>query len=125
MNHYGRLVHDHWRRHRPAALRQITDPEAHFSSLGEAVQTAVTSLRDDMLGPPRAANLEDFRIRSYQALRQAEELVLHDLLAEATAEHTETDTDPETLVYRARLALVSKATSRLAGDWTAAAPVQP
>ncbi|MFP5370388.1 MAG: hypothetical protein ACLGI3_06530 [Actinomycetes bacterium] len=124
MNHYGRLVHDHWRRHRPAALRQITDPDTHFTSLGEAIQTAVTSLRDEILGPP-APNLEDFRNRSYQALRQAEELVLHDVLSEATAETTETDTDPETLVYRARLALVSKATSRLAADWTEEAPAQP
>lgn len=88
MNHYGRLVHDHWRSHRPAAYSRIPDPDSHFTSLGEAIQAAVTSLRDEILGPP-AADLEDYRNRSYQARRHAEELVLHDLLSEVNLEALE------------------------------------
>lgn len=124
MNHYGRLVHEHWRRHRPAAYSQIPDPDAHFTSMGVALQATVTSLRDEILGPP-TGDLEEFRHRSYQALRQAEELALRDLLSEATTDPADTDLDPETLSYRARLALVSKTTARLAADWTEAAPAQP
>lgn len=119
MNNYGQLMFDHYRQHRPSQLARIAEPNSYFTTVGEEIQTAVTQLRDEILGRPGPSeNPEDYRRRSYQALRQAEELVLHEILSpEATAEMTVED-DPETLAYRARLAAIGKATSGLAADWT-------
>ena len=41
MNRYGSMAWDHWQRHRPQALRQLTDPEAHFRQLGQMVETEI------------------------------------------------------------------------------------
>jgi hypothetical protein len=121
MNHYGQMLLDHYRRHRPAHLARIAEPIRHFTMLGEEIQAAVTQLRDEILGRPRTSeNLEDFRHRGYRALRQAEELVLHEILAPAGTPDPRVQDDPETLLYRARLAAIGKATSSLAADWTEA-----
>lgn len=126
MNHYGQQMLDHWRLHRPTELSRIADPITHFTAVGEGIQAAVTSLRDEILSSPRPGeNPEELRHRSYQALRQAEELVLHDLLSTPTTEPVTTDDDQETLLYRVRLAAISRVTSRLAADWTEAPASQP
>ena len=121
MNSYGQLVLDHYRRHRPDQLAQITDPIGHFTRVGEEIQVAVTDLRDQLLGQLiPGENPEEYRHRSYRALRQAEELVLDETLSPAPTTHALTEDDPEVLVYRANLAAMAKATSRLAADWTEA-----
>lgn len=92
MNHYGRLVQDHNRRHRPHSYSQIPDPDDFFAEAGEEIQAEVTARRDEILGPPRLdENPEAYRLRSYQALTMAEELTLadHHLL------QPEPETEPE------------------------------
>lgn len=119
MNNYGQRMLDHYRQHRPSQLERIAEPSAYFTTIGEEIQAAITQLRDEILGQPRTGeNPEDYRHRSYQALRQAEELVLHEILSSPATPDPTIEDDPETLVYRARLAAHAKATSRLAADWT-------
>lgn len=119
MNNYGQMVLDHYRQHRPIQLARIIDPIRYFTTVGEEIQVAVTDLRDQILGPSRPGeNPEDYRHRAYQALRQAEELVLHEILTPAPEVQATAAEDPEILSYRARLGAIAKATSRLAADWT-------
>lgn len=118
MNNYGQMLLDHYRQHRPAQLARIADPIQHFTAVGEEIQAAVTDLRDQILGPTKPGeNLEEYRHRGYQALRQAEELVLHEILA-PPEEQVALREDPEILDYRTRLGAIAKATSRIARDWT-------
>jgi hypothetical protein len=75
MNNYGQMVLDHYRQHRRTELAWIADPIRYFTTVDEEIQVAVTDLRDQILGPSGRANPQDYRHRTYQALRQAEELV--------------------------------------------------
>jgi hypothetical protein len=119
MNNYGQMVLDHYRQHRPTQVKRITNPIRYFAMVGEEIQAAVTELRDQLLGPPGPGeNPEGYRHRGYQALRQAEELVLHEILTPATESKATPEEDPEVLAYRARLGAIAKTTSRLAADWT-------
>nr|HRC63471.1 hypothetical protein [Dehalococcoidia bacterium] len=59
---------------------------------GEQIAAAVSQLRDEILGPPKAGETpEEYRLRSYQALATAEELTLadHPLLQPDPSEETE------------------------------------
>ena len=79
MNRYGQMALDHNRRHRPDAYSQIPDPEDYFAEAGEAIAAEVTRLSDEILGPVRPGETpEAYRLRSYQALAIAEELILAD-----------------------------------------------
>ncbi len=119
MNNYGQMVLDHYRQHRRTELARIADTIRHFTTVGEEIQVAVTDLRDQILGRSRPGeNPEDYRHRAYQALRQAEELVLHEILTPTPEWQATLDEDPEILSYRARLGAIGNATSRLAADWT-------
>jgi hypothetical protein len=119
MNNYGQMLLDHYRQHRPAQITRIPDPIQHFTRLGEEVQVAVTNLRDQILGPTKPGeNLEDYRHRIYQALRQAEELVLHEIVALPSEMQSPAAEDPAVLDYRAKLGAIAKTTSQLARDWT-------
>jgi hypothetical protein len=89
MNRYGQMAQDQNRQHRPDAYSKIPDPDAFFAGAGETIATEVTQLRDQLLGPRRRQeSLEDYRLRSYQALATAEELTL--------AEHHLFQPDPMT-----------------------------
>ena len=79
MNRYGQMALDHNRKHRPDAYSQIPDPAGFFAETGEQIAAAVSQLRDEILGPPKAGETpEEYRLRSYQALATAEELTLAD-----------------------------------------------
>jgi len=100
MNRYGQLVLELNRTHRPDAYSQIPDPDDFFTEAGETIATAISDLRDQILGQPRAnENLEAYRHRGYQAWSTAEEIVLtdHHLLQPETTETTDEDwgDDPE------------------------------
>ena len=99
MNTYGRLALDHNRRHRPRAYAQIPNPDRFFETAGEEIQAAVTAARDELLGDQRPdETIEDYRLRSYQALTTAKELVLADhhlFQVEQTEDLIETDEDPD------------------------------
>lgn len=119
MNRYGRMAYDHSRQHRPTAFASLSDPTAYFTRMGEEVATQITQLRDELLGPPQPdETLEGYRHRSYQAQRQAEELVLTETVwfpAEETATPAE---DDEILSYRAQLASMSRALAAADREWT-------
>jgi hypothetical protein len=54
MNRYGQMALDHNRKHRPDAYSQIPDPAGFFAEAGEQIAAAVSQLRDEILGPPKA-----------------------------------------------------------------------
>ncbi|HTN99699.1 MAG TPA: hypothetical protein VL068_03390 [Microthrixaceae bacterium] len=92
MNRYGQMALDHNRQHQPDAYSQIHDPEVFFAEVGEEIAQDVTRLRDQILRRRRPGeSLEIYRIRGYQALATAQELVLtnHPLLQPAP------ETEPE------------------------------
>lgn len=79
MNRYAQIAIDQHRRHRPLEHSLIDDPVRFFTEIGEEIQAEVKNLRDEILGRPRPGeSIEDYRLRSYQALATAEELVLAD-----------------------------------------------
>jgi len=104
MNRFGQMAQDHNRQHRPDAYSRIPDPDAFFAEAGEAIATEVTQLRDQLLGPRRRdESLEDYRIRSYQALATAEELTLaehHLFLPDQTTRADEDRSDDPDLDHR-------------------------
>ena len=120
MNEYGQRALDHDRTHHPARFATITDPQAHYGAVGERAQTAVTDLRDQILGPQRTEEtLDQYRRRSHQALRQAEELVLHELLTPAT-EDASIPEEPS-----GNLCAMNDRLSQLAAAWTEPLDQQP
>ncbi|MBK5224110.1 MAG: hypothetical protein JJE52_14795 [Acidimicrobiia bacterium] len=97
MNHYGQLAMNHSRRHRPTAYASIDGPAGFFTRAGEEIQDLVTIRHDEILGSLRPGeNLEDYRLRSYQARSMAEELTLadHHLFQAEDDPDEETETDP-------------------------------
>lgn len=116
MNHYGRMAMEHTQTHRPQAFSSIDDPTRHFTNLGEQVQAAITTARDEILGRQREGETIDaFRVRSHQAQRTAEKIVLMDLVwlpPEPTTEPAESD---ENLAdHFRRLQEIEEATNQ---DW--------
>jgi hypothetical protein len=113
MDRYAQIALDHNRRHRPVAYSQIRDPERFFEEAGEQIAAEVTRLRDDLLGPIRAGETpEDYRHRSYQALRTAEELTLanhHLFQAEPTSETDSAEDDPALEAHHRRLDQINRA----------------
>lgn len=125
MNRYGRLAYEHTSQHRPKSFASMTDPSGHFSRLGEEVEARITQLRDQLLGFQRPGeSLEDYRQRSYQARRQAEEVVLAEEVW-TEPEAATTPEDDETLAYLAQLAMVSRALASADRDWTDGGPETP
>lgn len=118
MNRYGRMAYDHASQHQPKSFASMTDPLDHFSRLGEQVENRITALRDDLLGSPRPSETsEDYRQRGYQARRQAEEIVLAEMVW-TEPEPTTHPEDDQVLAYRSRLAMVSRTLSSADRDWT-------
>lgn len=128
MNRYAEMALNHWRRHRPRALAAMADPATHFTRLGEETETRVGELRDQILGAQRPAETpESYRLRSYQARGQAEEIVLGELVwVEAEPgnepEPWEDETDPELVAHYDRLDLVATTLSADPAAWTDTPP---
>ena len=120
MNRYGRLALEQMRRQQPGLLATIPDPEGYFTTAGEQMQAAVTAARDEILGSVRPGEtLEQFRQRSYSALRQAEELVLSDQ-PPRDDEPVEDEPDPALESYYSTLTGMADVTSRLDSEPTEA-----
>lgn len=125
MNHYGRLAFDHASQFRPRSFASMTDPIGHFSRLGELIEAQITRLRDQLLGDQRSGeSLEDYRRRSYQARRQAEEMVLAEQVW-VEVETTTTPDDDEVLAYRSQLALSARALASADPSWADVPPQVP
>ena len=83
MNEYGAMARDHYRRWRPEAYAQITDPESYFTDLGDRVAQEIADLWAELRAragnPPGEGYLA--RVGRLNALRkQAEEIVLAELV---------------------------------------------
>lgn len=127
MNRYGQQAHDHYRNHRPNDLAGMADPVSHFIRIGEQAQTAITELRDQILGPPNPnENPEDYRHRSYQALRQAEEIVLAEILRIPDPRNQSmTSTSTSMSERQEGLRILNEALSSLDRDWNEAPAATP
>lgn len=109
MNRYGTTALETHRSHRPTEHAQISDPTEFFERIGQEIQAEVTNRRDEILGARRPTeSIEDYRLRSYQALATAEELTLaeHPLLQ---PEGQETDEDHESSPAAQELAQINVA----------------
>lgn len=96
MNGYGLVALGHWRRHRPAALAMIPDPEVFFSTLGLTVSARVEDLADRLAGPDRLGEGYLEKVGRLNAAKsQAEELVLAELVYLAEPETTDEDLEDE------------------------------
>lgn len=89
--------------------------EVHLPSdlahpIGDQIQSDVTTTRDQILGPRLAGeSLEDFRLRSYQALGTAEELILADHTGSPSESDPETESgDPMLTRYYRDLAAINE-----------------
>jgi hypothetical protein len=81
MNKYGRLAIRHWERIDPDRYRQIPDPEAFFSELGERAEIEIQELQDALAGPDPAEETYVEKVgRLNMARLQAEERVLAELI---------------------------------------------
>ena len=96
-----------------------TAPPTSFAmSLDEDAFATVARIRDQILGARRPGeNLETYRQRSYQAWRQATELVREDVTLPTTTEPTTSSPDSELDDYRAQLTLMSETLSSLDQTW--------
>ena len=113
MNRYGQMALDFNRRYRPQALAEIEDPERLFDAAGEQIELEIAQVRDQILGAPRPGeNPEAYRLRSYQALDAARELVTADhwlLLPEADSDQEpDLSDDPELAAYYRDLDLINE-----------------
>lgn len=89
MNHYAILARDWWTRNVPARLASLEDQEQFFVTLGESAAQQIAAIEDAAI-----ANLPDTlpyleRVAQLQAIRkQAEEIVLSDLVFSLPPETT-------------------------------------
>jgi len=81
MNYYGEMARDHWARWLPARYAAIEDPSSFFSDLGNQAEARIDALADELAGdnPPGEGYLGKAG-RLGQARRQAEEIVLADMI---------------------------------------------
>lgn len=117
MNRYGRMALAYNREFRPKAFAELADPERFFAEAGEEMEAAISGLRGEILGRQHAGeNPEEYRLRSYQALRTAEELVLADhhlLTVEPEGGDQDSDDDPDLAAYYRTLMEIHETIPRL------------
>ena len=81
MNEFGRMALDHWRRWRPTEFSLITDPQEHFSTLGQQAQQQLIELTDQLAGPDPVGERYLSKVgRLNNANARAREVVLRDLV---------------------------------------------
>lgn len=81
MNHYGAMARRHWARWLPSRYAMIENPDSFFSDLGSRASDRIAELADQFAGgPPPGEGYLDRVGRLGQARRQAEEIVLHEMI---------------------------------------------
>ena len=81
MNRYGQQAMRHWQDTKPGQMRDLTDPEAFFSRMGEDLEQAIEDLERKLAGtpPPQETYLQ--RVRRFTMARfEAEGQILRDML---------------------------------------------
>lgn len=100
MNQYATTARDYFRDHLPSRYSQIQDPDQFFQDLGQQIQNQVADLTPQLAGPDPAGEEYLAKLgRLNAAKRQAEELVMADLVYSQAPEHESEDLDPETAAY--------------------------
>ena len=81
MNYYGEMAQRHWARWLPRQYAAIEDPDSYFGDLGNRVEARIDELADQLAGgsPPGEGYLARAG-RIGQARRQAEEIVLMEMV---------------------------------------------
>ncbi len=81
MNHYGAMAQSHWARWLPSQYAAIENPDSFFTDLGDQASDRIAELQSQLEGnpPPGEGYLERVG-RLGQARRQAEEIVLHEMI---------------------------------------------
>lgn len=93
MNQFGAMAQDHWRRHRPAELAQLEDPERYFTELGEQVLAEIRGRREALESQSRG-ELGDGFLATLGRLNEIQSTVESDVLREMVYTEPETSTEP-------------------------------
>jgi hypothetical protein len=81
MNRWGAMARDHWAQHRPTAYAEITDPEEHFSRLGDHIYDEITHLEMAQAGDDQPGEGFWGKVRRLETARlMAREQVLREIL---------------------------------------------
>ncbi|MGI8447363.1 MAG: hypothetical protein ACR2MP_09330 [Streptosporangiaceae bacterium] len=96
MNYYGEMAREHWARWLPARYAAIPDRASFFSDLGSQAEARIDLLADELAGDDQPGEgYLDRAGRLGQARRQAEEIVLTDLVLLAPEPAADEDSDPQ------------------------------
>jgi hypothetical protein len=81
VNRYGQQAMQHWQNTRPEQLRDLADPEAFFTQMGEDLEQAIEDLARKLAGdlPPEATYMQRVQ-RLTMARFDAEGQVLRGML---------------------------------------------
>lgn len=94
MNPYGAMAQRHWARWLPQQYAAIEDPDSFFTDLGERASDQIGELEYEFAGdPPPGEGYLDRVGRLGQARRQAEEIVLHEMILLEPEPETDEDQD--------------------------------
>jgi hypothetical protein len=97
MNRYGLMARKHWARWLPGRYARIEDPDSFFSELGTRTAARIDSLALNLAGDDRPGEGYLGKAgRLGQARRQAEEIVLNELILLEPEPGTGDQEDPET-----------------------------
>lgn len=81
MNRYGQIAMEHWQAHAPSRVAQLEDPETFFRELGETADSQITTLSEQLEAREPAKQEYLDRVAQIASIRrQAEEIVLHELV---------------------------------------------
>jgi hypothetical protein len=81
MNQYAILARDHWRTHLPQRYRELSDPEAFFTRLGEQAMEEIDTLALALEGQDPVGETFLAKTQRLNAARaQAESTVLRELI---------------------------------------------
>jgi hypothetical protein len=81
MNYYGEMAREHWARWLPSRLAEIRDRDSFFSDLGSQAEARIDALADQLAGDDQPG--EGYLAKAGrlgQARRQAEEIVLPEII---------------------------------------------
>jgi hypothetical protein len=81
MNSYGQRAMNHWRQWFPGQIEQMSDPQEHFTQLGQEMEARVQELGDQLAGPDSPGETYLDKVGRLNAAKsQAKELVMSEYL---------------------------------------------
>lgn len=81
MNRYGQQAMRHWQDTRPGQVRDLPDPEAFFSQMGEDLEQAIEDLERKLAGTPPPQETYMQRVQRLTMARfEAESQILRGML---------------------------------------------